>query len=530
MAFPVAAPCLYNATCATMTSLHLSTEETLTNPGDRAQQLSETVSYASDVGVLGILRGLSRLRGLILLPIIGRGLGAATYGVWTQSLVAVSIGVSIITLQLDVALVRFVSGSEDRDARRDIFLPVVVLVAALGLGVVFLSVLFSNELASVVLGDPAYTTVARWLGVWVALTAMARLGIQLQRGVHRVKLYGALSTAETLGQLVVVSILILTTGELLVAVWGAIAWELVFALAVLALAVRDVGLRLPNFGSLRTSLRFSIPLIPSYYAGTVLSFADRLVVAAQLGAEAVGIYAAAYSLARIVRELFVPVSTALLPTVSRAWDRRDRGRAQWLLSTTMRYSIALTIPALAGLSVLGPTVLSLLATQEVSQGSAALIMLMGIGYLFAGTQSIFAIALQILRDTRSLAISRGVAALIYIPLVVVGVALAGLFGAAIATLVGYALDLGLAMWFTLRQQKLSLPLAFSGKAIIASLVMAALVALIPHQGLLNLFVAVGVGIISFVILMVAMRAVGRPELRLLREVLRGGRSSVDQET
>ncbi len=484
-----------------------------------ATRLDEAMTYASDVGVLGVLRGLARLRGLILLPVIGRGLGAATYGVWTQSLVAVSVGISIIILQLDTTLVRFMSGTDDRERRRDVFLPILALVSLFGIVLTILAVLFPSPLAGLVLGDPAYVPIARWLGIWTGLSAVAQLGMQLQRGVHRVKLYGALSTVETLGQMSIVAALILWTGDLLTAVRGAVAWELAFALAVLVLAFREVGVGWPKLSSLRPSLQFSLPLVPSYFAGTVLSFADRLVVAAQLGSEAVGIYAAAYSLARIVRELFVPVGTALLPAVSRSWDRNDKDRGRWMLAYTLRYSLGLTIPALAGLSVLGPAILTHLAAEGIAESAGLLIPLIGLGYLFAGTQTIFAILLQILRDTKALAISRGVAALIYVPLVLVGVSYAGLVGGACATLLGYALDLGLAVWFTFRRERLALPMIYTGKAALASLIMAVVVALIPHRSMLGLALSVTAGLISFTGMMAAMGAFGRQELGLLRRLL-----------
>lgn len=492
---------------------------TLAGHSEDHERLDQALTYASDVGVLGVLRALTRLRGLILLPIIGRGLGAASYGAWTQSLVAVSVGMSLILLQLDVAVVRFVSGTSDRDRRREIFFPALVLVSVLGLAMTISTMAFPGTLASYVLGDPSYLPMARWIGIWTALTAVAQLGQQLQRGLHRVKLFGALNTIETLGQLLIVTVLILFNGQLLVAVQGAVVWELVFAVGVLVLAVRDLGLGWPRLASLIPSLRFSLPLVPSYYAGTVLSFADRLVVAAQLGSEAVGIYAAVYSLARIVRELFVPVTTALLPTVSRAWDRGDRPRGRRLLAHTLRYSLALAFPALAGLSVLGSPILNLLAARGVSQGALPLIPLIGLGYLFSGIQSIFVILLQIVQDTKALAVSRGIAALAYMPLVLVGVTYAGLLGGACATLIGYALDMGLAIRFTFRREKISFPVLDTFKAVLSSVVMAGVVSFLPHAGLGRLILAVASGVFCFVLLMTLLGAFGRAEFRFLGSLL-----------
>jgi O-antigen/teichoic acid export membrane protein len=39
-------------------------------------------------------------------------LGAATYGAWTQSMVFVTFGVTVVLMQFDLVLVRFVTGDQ----------------------------------------------------------------------------------------------------------------------------------------------------------------------------------------------------------------------------------------------------------------------------------------------------------------------------------------------------------------------------------------------------------------------------------
>jgi O-antigen/teichoic acid export membrane protein len=289
-------------------------------------------------------------------------------------------------------------------------------------------------LATIVLGDAACEPLARWLAPWIALTAVGQLGIQLQLSPHRVKLFGILTTCETLGQLSIVALAIMIRRSLLVAVWGAVGWELAYVLRALLPGFRSVGSGVPHLGSLRSSLTFSLPRVPSYDTGTILSFADRLFIAAQLGAEAVGIYAAAYCLARIVGGIFVPIRTALFPAVSLAWDRGDRHQARWLLSNTLLYLLVLTIPAVAGLSSLGPQVLGILGAEAFAQGIAPVIGIPGIGQVLSGASSTFAIVLQLVQDTKALAVSQGVAAIVYIPWVVFFVTRWGLLGGALATL------------------------------------------------------------------------------------------------
>lgn len=496
----------------------------LSNPRARGGRLEEARAYASDIGVLGVLRGLSRLRGLILLPIIARSLGPSVYGAWTQSLVAVAVGSSLVLVQVDTALVRFVSGTNDRAEQQRIYLPLLLLVTLLGVLVSFAGAALARPLASFVLGDSVYEPVAAWLGLWAAITALGQLGIQLQRGLHRVKLYGFLSTGETLGQMVVVAVVILSTGNLLFAVLGAVIWESIFVLGVLALGFRSVGLGRPDFATLSRSLGFSLPLVPSYYAGMVLSFGDRVYIAAQLGAEAVGIYAAAYSLARIVGEIFIPVSTALLPAVSRAWDGGDRTQTRWLLSNTLRYYLFLAIPSVAGLGLLGPGILQLLAPGTFNQGIGPLIGLLGLGYLFGGLQTAFAIVLQLVEATRSLAVSRGLAAIVYLPAVFLGVSGWGLLGGAAATVIGYAVDMSLAFVFSARYERFELPVRYSLKAVVATSAMAVLVWFLARPGLAGLASSLVAGALTYVVLLILLRGIGRREFSWLISVVRKGPS------
>lgn len=486
----------------------------------RPDRLDLALTYVSDVGVLGLFRALTRLRGLILLPIIARILGAATYGAWTQSLVVVFIGTSIVLMQLDVALVRFVSGSNDKAAQRSVFLPLLLVVIGGSLLATWIGFAFHSVIASIVLGDPAYADVAKWLGIWIGLTAIGQLGIQLQRGLHRVKLFGLLSMLETLGQVLVVSFLIFSKGEFLVAVWGAIGWEAVFALSVLVLGFVSVGVGPTRWGTLQESLVFSLPLVPSFLAGTILQFSDRLLIAAQLGSEAVGVYSAAYALARIVREIFAPIGTALLPAVSRAWDSGDRGQARWLLTNTLRLYVLLSLPAVAGLSALGQDILSLLATESIAGRVGWLVTVMSAACLLWGLQLSFSVTLQLVKDTRALAVSRGIAALAYVPVLVVAVGRWGLIGGGVASMLGYGFSLSLTAALSRRVLRFEIPFIHAVRVALAASGMALIVGRGRLPGMEGLLLSMALGVASYFVLLALFGGVRKQELSLVMSFLR----------
>jgi stage V sporulation protein B len=247
----------------------------------------------------------------------------------------------------------------------------------------------------------------------------------------------------------------------------------------------------------------------------VLAFADRVFIAAQLGSEAVGIYTAAYSLARMVRELFIPISTALLPAATRAWDQGDKERGRWFLFNTLHYYATFALPALVGLSVLGPLVLRFLAPATAGRDVGWLILFMGVGYFSSGLEAGLAIVLQIVKQTKALAISRGTAAVVYVILVVVSVSAWGLLGGALATGTAYLIELGLTYWLARRYERIGVPIKQSIKGVIAAAGMAVIVWWIDPTGVLEFFLAVVVGALTYGTLMIVMKGLGQRELRFV---------------
>jgi O-antigen/teichoic acid export membrane protein len=482
-------------------------------------KIGGVADYASDVGVVGIFQILARLRGLILLPVIGRELGAAAYGVWTQSLLALSVGSAIINFQFPPAMVRLVSGTSSRSRKRAIFHPQLVVVAAFGVLVAIGIWLLPQTTAGLLFGDVHFAAIARWIGIWIVFAGIGSLALDLQRALHHVKLYGALNTGQILIQLAIVAAIILLRRNLELAVQGAIAWEAISAGVILLLGVREIGASWPGFQGLRPSLAISLPLIPSYFGGLILNYADRLIIAWLLGPAIVGVYAAAYALARVVGELYTPIQAALLPAAGRLWDKASPERGQRLLSDTLRYYLFLAIPAAGGVAILGPQILILLADQVASGASAWIILLLGVSYLMSNAQSVFGTFLLLLKDTRPLAVSKLISAAAYLVMLALAIPRWGLPGAAAATALAYGMDLTITFSMAWRRRRFALPLIQIAKAGLATIAMLPAVLAVPQQGLRGLVASLTAGLLVYFGVMILIGGVGKRELGLLRSIL-----------
>ena len=63
--------------------------------------------FTKDVGLAGVAQLVTSIKGLILLPILTKTLGAEMYGIWAQILVTVSLLMPLTLLQLEYAMTRF---------------------------------------------------------------------------------------------------------------------------------------------------------------------------------------------------------------------------------------------------------------------------------------------------------------------------------------------------------------------------------------------------------------------------------------
>ena len=69
--------------------------------------MSHYKKFTKDVGLAGVAQLVTTLKGLILLPILPKTLGAEFYGMGAQILVTVSLLMPLTLLQLEYAMTRF---------------------------------------------------------------------------------------------------------------------------------------------------------------------------------------------------------------------------------------------------------------------------------------------------------------------------------------------------------------------------------------------------------------------------------------
>jgi len=100
---------------------------------------SSEQKFAFDVFIYGLTQVFVGLKGLFVLPVIAKILGATKYGIWSQVMVTISLLSPILTLRLEMASVRYLAAKGEKEVRGEFFsmLGMIWLATMTALGIIF---------------------------------------------------------------------------------------------------------------------------------------------------------------------------------------------------------------------------------------------------------------------------------------------------------------------------------------------------------------------------------------------------------
>jgi len=260
-----------------------------------------------------------------------------------------------------------------------------------------------------------------------------------------------------------------------------------------------------EWGFIRESLLFGLPLVPHLVMASALVVADRFILEHYRGLAEVGVYSLAYTFGMIMFLVTQSLSQAWLPMFFDLAGCGSENRA--LLGRTCS-GLALLLAALACVGMLLSPLFINLCLDPRYRSAASIVPLVVMGYLFHGLFSLFDLSLLHSKRTTSVFVISLLAFTANLALNFALIPRWGMYGAAWATTIAYAVEaLGA---FLMAQHFFPLPwriveilsaLAISGGA----LWLTQLQSMLQYRGLL---------LAPFPILALALLAViGRRDLR-----------------
>ena len=197
---------------------------------------------------------------------------------------------------------------------------------------------------------------------------------------------------------------------------------------------------------LQVLLRYSLPLVAMELSSVMLSLGDRVLIQRMLGSEWLGVYSAPYNLCDYIGAVLVTAFTgAVTPMVLRLWADEGETATQKFLQRVFHLYLLFAIPMVAGVSAVSEPLLALVASEKYRAGAAIIPWVIG-GVALQGLFPVTSAGLQIRKRSGLVLLSILSAAGLNVVLNLLLIPFLGIEGAAIATLLAYALMNALAAW------------------------------------------------------------------------------------
>lgn len=397
---------------------------------------------AGDSLVYGLGGVANQAVAVLLVPIYARALGPEGVGVAGVLNATITLGTLIFGLALPQAFFRWYlrEARTARDASRILATTLAIRVAASLIG--FALVLLAAIPLTFLLYAGEHVAVFALAAPIVLFDTFNAIPLSYLRARRRPSEYIVISISRAIiGTVLILGFVIVANfGVAGVALGGAVAAAIGAALGLVTLA-RAGALRLAFDGGLsRAMLAFALPLVPAGIAGWVLNLADRPLLQAMTGsAEVVGIYTMGYTAGLVINALIVQPFT--LAWGASYWELSRSEDARATFARVLTWFLALAAGVALLLSALGTDILRLLVGPAFEL-SRFIVPFSAFAYVLYGAYAIASAGLHIVGRSAALAAVMGFAAALAFVVNLALIPSLGMFGAAISTLLGYAVLLG----------------------------------------------------------------------------------------
>ena len=473
--------------------------------------LSQYVKFVQRIGLVGLTNILISLSGLIFIPIITKSFSTAEYGMWAQVTTTVALIPNIANLGLPYTMVRFLSAEKDKNKIRGSFYSMISVTLLSTLIICGLLLIFRTSIANALFnGNLQILYITALISFFACLNLML---ISFFRTFQQMKKYSLFLILQSYIGVFVCIVLVYLGYHIETVVLGLRSGYVAVFIMMLFMVVGYLGFSRPSYKNLKEELAFAIPTIPNNVSSWVVDSSDKYVISGILGATAVGCYSPGYALGSVLLMFLSPFAVLLPAILPEFYEKGDWGTVDYYMRYSMKYYLLLTVPAAVGMSVLSKPLLLSITTYTIATGGYLVTPFVCLGAVFMGVYGITNNILILEKDTKILGKLWIIVAIANIGLNILLVPYLGIIGAAAVTLVCYIAAFVVTTIKSSKYHKLPFERNSTIKIIIASAIMGIVVKFLNPVGIINVLIAIIVGIIVYFILIFAMKCIKIEEIR-----------------
>lgn len=314
----------------------------------------------------------------LLLPIYTRLLTPADYAILGVMSPVFALLSALMALGLPAALVRFYFDYQDDPATLRRYVGTITLFGLVsGLAGSLLLTLFGPAIFGWLLPNTPFHPFVL-ITIWNSgITVVSVLALQLLRARQQAQYFISFSLVDfgLTTALIIFFVVGLRMGAL-GSLWGQLLSAVVMAAPALWVLGRAGKLSF-SWPLLRSSLRFSLPLLPFILGTWGLNVSDRIVLDGLVSREALGLYTLGYQFGVLLNLIAMALNNAWQPFFyQNAGDRKNDA----MIGSFITYQVALMVLMALAVAMLAPEVIQIMATPAY-QGAAAIVPWIAAGYV-----------------------------------------------------------------------------------------------------------------------------------------------------
>jgi O-antigen/teichoic acid export membrane protein len=463
---------------------------------------------------------------LLLMPLIIKGVGAATYGGYSLLVSLAGISFAVSSLGVGFRAHRFLPGAKTREQKAELFYPQYILSLLTILTVSAIFAVGSGFISEVVLDRRSL------LSPWILPAYLIGYlhysqAIKFYRYTSRIGRMTVASICHT--YIPIISILgyqyMIGSPSINILMLALALSSVVVGVPLFINLIREVGLKLAFYtgGQLREDVTKGVPLLLGTMLDFILAVGDRFILALYLSVSDVGHYVAGYVLGTTILFVSKAIGTVLPQAMAKAVDEGRNADADLMAVYAMKLFLFLGAPFVIGSALLGRMALRVFANEEVAESASLIIPIVALSSVLYGLISIKTSFLYVQQRTTAMFRVQALAATInvvanililwFIPHILV---------AAFTTLMGYAT----AYWYLSKALSSKAQGRYLDGATIAKMAASALVMIgtvvtikslwAASATLLTLLSYASLGMIAYFVTLLALRVLSERERAFLR--------------
>jgi O-antigen/teichoic acid export membrane protein len=482
------------------------------------ETLNEYKLFVQRIGLVGITNVLIAISSLILLPIVTKSFSINDYGIWVIIITTLSLVPNLANLGLPYTMVRFLSSEKDREKIREDFYSIAFIVFISSCIVTALLFLLSSYVGAVLLnGD---INLAKLLSIIIFVACLNAFLLNYFRTFQQMRRYSIILLIQTYLGIFIVAYFAINGYGLYYATIGLLVANVVTFIVMVVFILSNIGFKVPKFRNMREFLSFGLPTIPANLSSWIVDSSDRYVIGIFLGTAFVGYYSPGYTLGNIIIMVLAPFSILLPSVLPKYYDDNNIDKVRTFIKYSIKYFLLIAIPAAFGLSILSKNILMVLTTPDIALNGYLVTPFVALSAVLFGFYAIAGNVLILEKRTRIMGATWVIAAVLNLVLNIIFVPFLGIIGAALITLVAYLVAFIITLKYSIKYFKFDFDLVLILKSVTASVFMSGMLLLINPNGILNIFIAVIIGIMVYFVILFILKGLNKDEFKFIRELLK----------